>query len=158
VKLKGLAISDNGGRQIEIVDNARAVITGCEISGSVEGIAVFVEGGGFAELTDALIHDERQSGVVVGEGGLVKCENCAISKCAIGGVSLLAGGSGIFNRNRIEDIPGVGIVVTDGSPQITENYFRKCGTYAIHVEVGAEPQVIDNTFLESKGDRDINRR
>jgi parallel beta-helix repeat protein len=145
-RFNGCAIHENAGIQIQVIGDGKTVITGCQIYQSTTiGVGVNISKG-LAEITSSTLYGETQGSIIIGEDGECTCSACDISQSGIACVTFLPGSRGNFSKNNIHSTASIGISVKAGTPSIVENTIENHEQYGIHIEAGAEPQVIDNVF------------
>ena len=147
-----LTLRQTGGGQwfsVHIAEG-RLDLEGCDISS--ESLAcVAIEGDTDPRLVGNRIHDGKEGGVFVFNGGRATLEDNDIFGNAFPGIEIKEGANATVRRNRIHDGKQSGVLVgADGLGNIVDNDIVANGFSGIEIKEGADPTVRKNRIHDGK--------
>jgi len=133
------------------ITQGRLDLEGCDIScQSLSSVAI--RGGADPRLRRNKIHDARENGVFVFDGGLGTLEDNDITGNALAGVGISTGGNPTLRRNQVHDNQQTGVFVSDkGLGTLEDNDIAGNGYSGVEIKTGGNPtlrgnQIRDNTW------------
>jgi hypothetical protein len=131
-----------------VVDSGgAAVLERCKVLDSVGGVGVRAFGTGSSfECRASTLGPETQLAVLVEGEAKGVIEGCEIHGCGTCGVVLKGNAGGAIRECVIHDITKVGIQIEGGNASIRKNTIKNCGSYPIHMEAVASPEIGENVY------------
>jgi F-box protein 11 len=132
------------------ITQGRLELEGCDIT-SKAGSCVAIRNGADPRLRRNTIHDGKQSGVQVRDGGLGTLEDNDITANAFAGVAISAAGNPTLRRNTIHDGKQSGVRVRDGGLGSLEDNDITANAFAgITIATGGNPTLRRNRINRNK--------
>ena len=132
------------------ITQGRLDLEGCDIS-SQSIACVAIRNGADPRLRRNHIHDGKQSGVFVYDGGLGTLEDNDITGNAQPGVAIKTGGNPTLRRNQIHDGKSSGVYVLDNGLGTLEDNDITGNTYSgVAIETGGNPTLRRNQIHDGK--------
>ena len=126
------------------ISQGRLDLEGCDIS-SQSLACVAIRDGADPRLRRNKVHDSKQSGVFVYNGGLGTLEDNDISGNTHSGVQIKTGGNPTLRRNQIHDNKQNGVMSLDnGLGTVEDNDITGNGFYGVQIKTGGNPTVRGN--------------
>ncbi len=126
------------------ITQGRLDLEGCDIS-SRSLACVAIRGGADPRLRRNKIHDGKEGGVFVFDGGLGALEDNDITGNANSGIQIATGGNPTVRRNHIHDNKQSGVFVQDsGLGTVEDNEITGNGYVGVWVKTGGNPTVRGN--------------
>ncbi len=130
----------------------RLDLDGCDIS-SKSLACVAIRDGAHPRLHRNTIHDGKESGVMVYDGGLGTLEDNDITANGLSGVEIGSGGNPTLRRNTVHDNNQSGIhVYAGGLGTLEDNDITANGLAGVNIKTGGNPTVRRNTIHRNKQD------
>ena len=132
------------------ITQGRLDLEGCDIS-SQSLSCVAIHNGADPRLHRNQIHDGKQSGVFVYDGGLGTLEENDITGNTLPGVAVRTGGNPTLRRNQIHDGNDCGVLVYDGGLGTLEDNDITGNTNAgVEIKTGGNPTLRRNQIHDGK--------
>ena len=149
LKFSRCSVHDNKSPQIDCMNSAVLHFEGSELMKSDGGIGITIHDMAYAEVFSSVIHDEKQAGVLIGNGGNAEVRGCEIRCCEVTGIYLLERSNGSFKQNKIHHNGVSGIHIMYGAPVVMDNIISDQQAYGIYIAPGAAPQISGNQFANN---------
>jgi parallel beta-helix repeat protein len=132
------------------IAQGRLDLEGCDIS-CQSSACVAIRNGADPRLRRNHIHDGKQSGVYVYDGGLGTLEDNDITGNAYSGVEIKTGGNPTLRRNQIHDGKQSGVLVRENGLGMLEDNDITGNAYAgVSIETGGNPTLRHNRINQNR--------
>jgi len=153
-RLANLTLRQAGGKNTWFgvkITQGRLDLEGCDIS-SQSLACVAIQDGADPRLRRNKIHDGKQCGVLVSNGGLGTLEDNDITGNALSGVEIKTGANPTLRRNRIRD-NGTGVNSWDsGLGTLEDNDITGNALSGVEIDVKGNPSIRGNQIHDNKQD------
>jgi parallel beta-helix repeat protein len=132
------------------ITRGRLDLEDCDIS-SQDGAGVGIHDGATPRLRRNKIHDSKQNGVLVYDGGRGTVEDNDITGNGKSGVEITTGGDPTVRGNKIHGNNGAGVYVRDsGRGTVEDNDITGNGYAGVAIKTGADPALRGNKIHDGK--------
>ena len=133
-----------------VISQGRLDLEGCDIS-SQRLSCVAIQDGADPRLRRNKIHDGKQNGVFVLDGGLGMLEDNDITGNSLSGVSIGTGGNPTVRGNQLRDNRGSGVLVYgSGLGMLEDNNITGNAYSGVTIRTGGNPTVRGNQVRDNK--------
>jgi hypothetical protein len=136
---------------IEVREGASLFLDQCQTSESQSGIGVQVHKQGVIEANASRIGGESQFGIFVGDQGILRASQTAVTECRIGGILTLPNSNSEITECWIEGNTDLGIQITGGVFVAKRCVIQKHGKCGVFVASGAEFTEEGNQYTANEG-------
>ena len=134
-----------------VISQGRLDLEGCDIS-SQRLSCVAIQDGADPRLRRNKIHDGKQNGVFVLDGGLGMLEDNDITGNSLSGVEIKTGGNPTVRRNQLRDNKASGVYVQDsGLGMLEDNDITGNSLSGVSIGTGGNPTVRGNQLRDNRG-------
>ncbi|TQK44032.1 F-box protein 11 [Streptomyces sp. SLBN-118] len=150
-RVANLTLRQTGDKRHGVdITQGRLELEGCDISS--QGLTgVTIRDGADPRLRRNQIHDSKQNGVFVLDGGMGTLEDNDITGNTYSGVEIKTGGSPTLRRNQIRDNKGGGVYVHDsGMGTLEDNDITGNALAGVTIQAGGNPTLRANQVRNNK--------
>ncbi|MEV8430874.1 right-handed parallel beta-helix repeat-containing protein [Streptomyces sp. HUAS 31] len=150
-RVTNLTLRQTGDKWYSVdITQGRLELEGCDISS--QGLAgVVIRDGADPRLRRNQIHDSKQGGVFVRDGGAGTLEDNDIFGNTLSGVEIKTGGDPILRRNQIRNNKQVGVFVLDSGAGLLEDNDISGNTLSgVEIKTGGDPILRRNQIHDGR--------